>query len=120
MLLREDRRRHEKRHLLAILHRFKRCANGNLRLAIPHIPADQAVHDAWTLHVALGRLDGKKLVACLLKRKHLLKLLLPDRVLAKDKTLLLLTDRIELHQILCNLIDCRLDPRLGLCPFLCP
>ncbi len=110
MLLRQNSGRHEICDLFAVLNRLERGTYGNLRLAIAHIAANQAVHDARTLHVAFCRLDGKQLVSRLLKRKHLLKLLLPYRVPAKDKSLLLLADGIQLHKIPCHLVDGSLYP----------
>ena len=88
---------------------------GDQRLAIA---ANQTVHDARALHITLRCLDGQQLIPCLLKRKHLLKFLLPDGILAKEEALFLLADRIELHQILRDLIDSRLHARFGLCPLL--
>ncbi len=119
MLLRQDRRRHEIRDLFPVLYGFERRADRDLRLSISHIAADQPVHDARTLHIALGRLDRKQLVARLLKREHLLKLLLPHSVLAEHKPLLLLPDCIQLHKILCDLVDGSLYLRFGLHPLLC-
>ncbi len=108
VLLCQDRRRHEIRDLLAVLNSLECSAYSNLRFPIPYIAADQPVHDARALHVAFCRLDGQQLVSGLLKRKHLLKLLLPHCIFAKDKSLFLLPDGIQLHEIFCDLIDCSL------------
>ena len=118
VLLCQDRRRHKVGDLLSVLNGFERRADRDLRLSVAHVAADQPVHDPRALHIALGRLDGKELVARLLKRKHLLKLLLPHGILAEDKALFLLPDGIQLNEIPGDLVDCRLHPRLRLHPLL--
>ena len=58
------------------------------------VPIIQTVHDFRTLHILLCGGNGQELILCLLKRKHLLKFLLPDRVLSILEAVLLLADRI--------------------------
>ncbi len=82
MLLCQNGGRNQVDHLFALLYCLKRCTDRNLRLAVSDITADQAVHDLLALHVLLCRLDRRKLIVRLLKRKHLLKFLLPDRILS--------------------------------------
>ncbi len=105
-------------HLLALLHRLKRCSDGNLRLAITHIPADEPVHNLLALHVPLRGLNRKRLIFRLLKWKQLLELPLPYRIRPVYETFRLLPDRIKLHQLFGNLIDCASDTALRFFPFL--
>ena len=91
VLLRQNRRRHQKNNLLAVLHRLKCRADCNLGFAIANVPADQAIHDFVALHVPLLR---------------------------KSVAFPVLARRIQLHQILCDLIHCRPDTGLGLVPLL--
>ena len=99
MLLCKDRCRHQIYYLLILLYGFERRTDRDLCLAVPHIPADQAVHDLTTLHIPLDRLDSKKLILRLLERKHLLEFLLPDGILSVHIPLLILPCSIQLHQI---------------------
>ncbi len=64
MLLGKDGGGHQIDYLLALLHGLKCCPDGNLRLAIPYIPADQAVHNLPALHIPLSRqhIEGAALV----------------------------------------------------------
>ena len=62
MLHREDGRRHEHRHLLAVRGRLEGRANGDLRLAEAHIATDEAVHGHLLLHVLLHRLRRRQLI----------------------------------------------------------
>ena len=109
---------HQESHLLSVLYRFKSRPDGDLRLAVAHVPADQAVHDFVAFHVLLGSGDGGKLILRFLEGEHFLKFLLPDRILTEGKALLLLPYRIQLHQILCHLVHGASHPRLGTGPFL--
>ena len=118
MLLRENGRRHQVYYLLALLHRLKGRAKGNLGLAIAHIPANQAVHDAAALHVALCIFDRRQLVLRLLVREQFFKLLLPYRILAVLVTAQLPPCRIKLHQVPCDFLHGRLDLRLRAVPLL--
>lgn len=86
MLLGEDGGRHQIDHLLSLLDRLKCSADGDLCLAVPHISADQPVHDLRALHIMLRVLNGLELIFCLLKGKHLLEFFLPDRVRPIDKS----------------------------------
>ena len=109
---------HQESHLLSVLYRFKSRPDGDLRLAVAHVPADQAVHDSVALHILLGGGDGGELILRFLEGEHFLKFLLPDRILTEGKALLLLPYRIQLHQILCHLVHGTAHPRLGTGPFL--
>ena len=58
MLLRQNCRRHQIGHLLAVLYCLKGCTDRDLCLAVAHITADEAVHDLPALHVFLGGVNG--------------------------------------------------------------
>ena len=69
MLLGQDRGRNQIHHLLSFLYRLKSCPDGDFRLTIAHIPADQPVHDLGAFHILFGGLNGRKLVFRFLKRE---------------------------------------------------
>ena len=106
------------RYLLAVLHRLEGCTDCNLRLAVAHIPANQSVHYFMTLHISLCGFNCKNLILSLIKRKKLLKLSLPHRILAEGIAVLLLTLGVQLHQISCNLLYRTSDTVLRPGPFL--
>ena len=62
VLLREDRRRHEHQHLLAVQRDGERGAQRDLGLAEPDVAADEAVHRARRLEILLDGLDRRALV----------------------------------------------------------
>ena len=117
MLLRQDRRRHQIDHLFSFLHRLKGRPQGNLRLSVAHVSADQPVHDLPALHILFRILDGRQLVLRFLIGKHLLKFLLPDRIRAVLKALRVLSGRVKLHQLLSDLPYRRPHLCLGPVPF---
>ena len=116
MLLGQDRGRHQIDHLTALLDCLKRGPDGNLRLAVAHVPADQPVHDLRAFHVIFGILDGLDLILRLLKGKHLFEFLLPHRICPVDIAVRLLPRRIELYQILCDDLNRGTDLLLRLYP----
>ena len=118
MLLRQNCRRHQIGHLLAVLYCLKGCTDRDLCLAVAHITADEAVHDLPALHVLFYGLNRRQLVIGLIKREHLLKLPLPDRILTVRKAFFPLTLRIQLYQIFCDRTHCRAHPRLCTVPLL--
>ena len=118
MLLRKDRGRHQINHLLSILHRLERCADRDFRLSVADIPADQAVHDLFALHVLFGRLDRELLILRLLKREHFLKFPLPHGIRAVDKSFLFLSRGIKFYQISRDLFYGSTDFGLGTVPLL--
>ena len=118
VLLRQNRGRNQINDLLSLLHRLEGSSDGNFRLAVSHITADQAIHNLAALHILLSSRNCSKLILRLLKGKHFLKFLLPDCVLSVLETIFLLTDGIKLHQILCHLSCCLPDLTLGFIPFL--
>ena len=115
-LLREDRCRDQIDHLLFFLYGFKGCPERNLRLSVAHISTDQAVHDFLALHVPLRIIDGGELVIRLIVGEHLLEFLLPHRIRSVLESLRVLSRRIELHELLRDLPDCRADLCLRLRP----
>ena len=80
MLLRQNSSGHQIHHLFSFLHCFEGNADGNFCFSISNITANQAVHNLGAFHILFGRLNGKKLVLGLLKRKHFFKFPLPDRI----------------------------------------
>ena len=120
MLLGQDGGGHQVHHLLAVLHRLEGGSECNLGLSVAHIPADQPVHDLPALHVVLHRVDGVQLVVRLIVGEQLLKLPLPHRVLPVLEARFLLPGGVELHQVLCDLLDRALHPALGLGPLAAP
>ena len=83
MLLCQNGGRNEVDDLFALLYCLERCTDCNLGFAVSDIAADQAVHNLFALHVRLCRLNRRKLIVRLLKRKQFLKFLLPDRILSE-------------------------------------
>ena len=77
VLLREDRRRHQHQHLLAVLGGLERRAQRDLGLAVADVAADQPVHRPRRFHVGLHQLDRLALVRRLREREALLELALP-------------------------------------------
>ena len=74
MLHREDGRRHEHRHLLAVRGRLEGRPDGDLRLAESDVSANQAVHRHLLLHVFLDRLRRRQLVRRVLVHEARLEL----------------------------------------------
>ena len=62
MLMRQERRGDEHRHLAIIFHSFKCRPHGHLRLAVAHVAADQPVHRFAGFHVARDILDRFQLI----------------------------------------------------------
>ena len=77
MLLREHRRRGEDRDLFAFHHRLKCGANRHLGFAESDVAADQAIHRARFLHVALRFRDRLPLIGRFAERERMLELELP-------------------------------------------
>ena len=115
-LLRQDRRRNQVHYLFSLLHRLEGRPERDLRLSVSDVTADQAVHDLLALHVPLRVIDGGELVIRLIVGEHFLEFLLPYRVRAVLKTFRVPARRVELHELLRDLPDCRADLRLRLRP----
>ena len=105
VLLREHGRRHEHGDLLAVHHGLERGAQGDLGLAVADVAADQAVHRARVLHVALDVVNGAELVGRLDVRERRLELRLPWRVGREGVALGDLARGVELQQLLRHLLD---------------
>ena len=117
MLLGQNRGGHQIHHLLALLYGLESRPYGNLRLAVPHVSADQPVHDLAALHIRLGVGDGRQLILRLLKGEHLFKLPLPHRILAVLVPCSLLPQGIEFHQVPRHLVHGCAHLGLGAVPF---
>ena len=109
MLLGKNRRRYQICYLPVILHCLKRSADCNLCLSKSYIPTDKTIHDLATFHVVFGIVNGFLLIQCLLIWEHLFKLPLPYGILRIFVTLCARTDRIQLDQLLRNILHMSLD-----------
>src|SRR5207253_5691507 len=116
VLLGEDRRRHDDRDLLAVLDRLEGRPQRDLRLAVPDIADDEAVHRSTALHVALGVLDGLQLVGRFRIREGVLHLDLPWRVAAERESLCGLARRVETEELARDLLRGLLGAAFGHSP----
>ncbi len=105
VLLREHRRRHEHRDLVAVGHRLERRAQRHLGLAVTDVARDEAVHRPARLHVALDVLDRAELVRRLLEPERRLELPLPRRVRGERVALGDGTLRVEPEELLGHLAE---------------
>ena len=87
MLLGQDSGGHQDGDLLAVHHGFESGAQGNFCFAIAHIAANQAVHRATVLHIALDFRQDAHLVIRLDIRKTGFQFLLPGGIFCKSKAL---------------------------------
>ena len=117
-LLRKNSCRSKICHLLAVLHRLEGRTDCNLSLAVAHVTANQSVHYFMALHISLCGFNCKNLILSLIKRKKLLKLSLPYRILTEGISVLLLTLCVQLHQVSRNLLYRTSDSILCSGPFL--
>ena len=62
VLLAQQRGRHQHGHLVAGIDRLERRPHRQLRLAVAHVAAEQAVHRPRLAHVVLDGVDGGQLV----------------------------------------------------------
>ncbi len=62
VLLGQNRRRHQHRHLVAGIDRFERGAHGQLGFAVADVAAQQPVHRPRLTHVVLDGGDGGELI----------------------------------------------------------
>ena len=118
MLLGQDRGGYQIDDLLILLYCLEGCPDGNLRLSISNVPADQAVHNLMAHHIPLDGLDGKQLVFRLFKGEHFLEFPLPDCILSIYVAFLLLSCSVQPDQIFRDLSYCPSDSGFGLRPFL--
>lgn len=77
MLLRENGRRHQDGHLLAVLDGLERGTHGDLGLAVADVADDDAVHRDRTFHVGLDLGDDGQLIDRLGEVEGVFHLLLP-------------------------------------------
>ena len=119
MLLGQNGRRHQEKHLIAVHNGLKCGTDCNLRFAVTDIPADQALHDLIAFHVRLGGFDCCQLIVGFLIGKHLFKLFLPDGIPAESMAHTALSGCIQFHQIPRNPEHSLMNLRLGLMPLLC-
>ena len=80
VLVGQQRRRHQHRDLLAVLHRLERRPHRDLGLAVADVAADHPVHRDRLLHVGLDLGDGGQLVDGLGEPERVLHLGLPRGV----------------------------------------
>ena len=83
MLLGQDRRRHQDRHLPAVVDRLERGADGQLRLAIADVAADESIHRPRPVHVSFDLGHGGELIGRLFIGECRLELRLPFAVRRK-------------------------------------
>ena len=95
----EQRRRHQHRDLLAVLHRLERRPDRDLGLAVADVAADQPVHRHGALHVGLDLVDGAELVGGLVEGERVLELALPRRVGAEGVALGGLPGGVQLDEL---------------------
>ena len=120
MLERQNGRRHQHRHLIALRHALEGGTHGDLGLAVAHVPAQQAVHGNGTLHVLPDVVNGGKLPVGLLVLKGGGKLLLEIVVRRKGVPRTAHPLGVQADEILCHLPDDRLGLCLGAVPAVRP
>ncbi len=116
VLLRQDGRGDEHRHLLAVLHRLERGAQRDLGLAVADVTDHQAVHGPAAEHVGLDFLDAARLVGRLGVREALLELALPVRVGAEGEAGGRFARRVDLDQLAGEVADRASDAGLRALP----
>ena len=118
VLLREDRCWAEHRHLQPVLHSLEGGTHGDLRLAVPHVAADQVVHGVRRLHRLLHGVDGLELIAGLRVGEGVLHLVLPQRVRREGVAGEHLPRGVQRDELTGHLASGALCPLLGPRPFL--
>ena len=83
MLLRQDGRRYEHRHLPSAHHRLEGTPDGHLGLAETHVAAHEPVHGPRAFHVRLHVDDGLRLIAGFGEGEGGFEFLLPGIVIGK-------------------------------------
>ena len=89
---------HQDGGLPAVQHALHHRPEGHLRLAVAHVPAQQAVHGPGGLHVPLDLVDGAELILRLVVGEIVLELLLPGAVGGEGVSRLTLPLGVELDQ----------------------
>ena len=116
VLVGEDRRRGEDGRLLAVEDALEDGAHRDLGLAVADVAAEEPVHRLLRLHVALDVADRAELVGRLRELERLLELLLPRRVLREGVPRRRRAARVELQELLGDVLDGLADRRLPLRP----
>ena len=116
MLLRQNGRRDQDCHLLAVQDALHGRAQRDLRLAEADVAAEQPVHGRGRLHIALDLVDAAQLVVGLRVFKALLKLLLPRRIRCEGKARQPLALGIELDKARSQILGRGLGSGLRLLP----
>ena len=116
VLLREHRRRHEHRDLLAVLDGLEGGAQRDLGLAVADVADHEAVHRPAAEHVGLDLLDAPRLVGRLGVREALLQLALPGRVGAEGEARSRFARGVDLDQLPRQVADGAADAGLRALP----
>ncbi len=116
VLLDQQRRRHQHRHLFAVLHRLERCPHGDFSFAVADITADQPIHRDRLLHVRLHLVDAGHLVRGLHEREGIFQLSLPRSVRAEGVPHGGHPGAIQTNQFTGDLPDVPAGAGLGLLP----
>ena len=110
----EHRRRHQQGDLLLVLHRLEGGPERDLRLAIAHVAADQAVHRLFVLHVDQDLADRALLIGGLFELEVRFELAV-HRVRRRIRVALVGGARgVDVEQLGGHLEQLFLDPRLAL------
>ena len=105
VLQREDRRRHQNRHLLTVGHSLKCRTHSHFGLAKTYVATHQTIHRAGRLHILLDRLDRLLLVGRILILERGLQLVLQVSVGRKSKTGSRLALGVECDQLARDIFD---------------
>ena len=117
VLLRQNRRWHENRNLLAVHRRLVRRANRNFSFAETNVAANQPVHWRLAFHIRLDIFDGLKLVGRLFVGKFFLELSLRSVVRVEGETVSGRAARVNFNQLFGNILDGAGGAGLGASPF---
>ena len=118
VLLRQNGRGHEHRHLVAAADGLEGGADGDLRLAVAHVPHDETVHGAVALHVRFHVARGGGLVGRFDEGEGGFEFHLPGSVVVAGDAGQHLPGGVELEQIFGQLAHGLADLLLGALPLL--
>ena len=116
VLLHQQGRGHEHRHLLAILHGLEGSTDRDLGLAVAHVTADDPVHGHGALHVRLDLIDARELIRRLDEGEGVLELALPRTVGGEAVSRRRLPLGIEAHEFIRDLSHRAASASLGALP----
>ncbi len=117
VLPRQNSGRHKNRALPPLDHALEGRAEGDLGLAEAHVAAEQTIHGNRTFHVVLDFLGCLQLVEGLGVFKPILEFALPIGVAVKGVALGLHALRVNLHQLVGDVLDVLLNAALLILPF---